>query len=177
MIEFKLRNFKVRLVEEADASFIVALRTDSLLSKHLHATSTDIELQKEWIKAYKKREEDKKEYYFISETYNNERLGLNRLYNFANDTFELGSWIFKKGIDESIPILADIKVRDFAYDELGFAKCRFEVRKENKVVVRYHQLYKPTLVEEDEANFYFELTNDTYKSNKDKILKIFGYGS
>jgi len=46
-----LRNFTtnkyglhVRLVNEDDAEFIVKLRTNPLLSKHLHQTSQDVEL-------------------------------------------------------------------------------------------------------------------------------------
>jgi len=176
MAELLLTDFKIQLVDETDADFIVELRSNQSLAKHLHQTSADVATQKEWIKKYKEREALGKEFYFISVRYNGERLGLNRIYNIQSDKFDIGSWIFKKGIEESIPILSDIAVRDFAFNKLGLRRCFFDVRKENKSVIRYHHLYKPKLIEEDEMNFYFELDYDTYHRNKQKILKIIGYG-
>ena len=176
MVELRLKAFKMRLVEEADAEFIVALRTDEGLARHLHQTSADVAAQRKWIRSYKKRERNKQEFYFIAESYNGEKLGLNRLYNFRNDTYELGSWIFKKGLPESVPVLADLAVRDFAFDQLGFTTCAFDVRKENKSVVRYHQMFRPSLVREDDLNFYFELPVETYRKHKQKLIKILEHG-
>lgn len=176
MCEIRLRNFKMRMVEEEDAEFIVALRTNENLAKHLHNTSPDIETQKAWIRAYKEREREQEEFYFIAEAYNGERLGLNRLYNFEGDTFELGSWIFKRGLPESTPIIADIATRDFAFEQLRFNKCKFNVRKANTSVIRYHQLFKPRLVKEDDLNNYYELDFDTYSFYKQKLLKLIKYG-
>lgn len=176
MCEIRLKNFNMRTVEEDDADFIVALRTNENLAKHLHSTPPDIEAQKAWIRAYKEREREKKEFYFIAETYNGEKLGLNRLYNFDQDAFEIGSWIFKRGLPESTPIIADIATRDFAFEQLQFNKCKFNVRKENKSVVRYHQLFKPKLIGDDELNYYYELDFDTYSFYRQKILKLINHG-
>ena len=55
----------VRLVNEDDAELIIKLRTDPVLGKYIHATSPDIEQQRAWIRAYKKRESEGLEYYFI----------------------------------------------------------------------------------------------------------------
>lgn len=176
MIELKLREFRLRLVNENDALFIVELRTNKDLSKYLNPIDHDIELQKKWIRDYKEREEQKKEFYFIAETYSGEGLGLIRLYNFKQDSFESGSWIFKKNDNEWIPIKADLAVRDFAYEQLGLKKCEFEVRKDNKNVVRYHKLFNPKLKYEDELNFYYELDFETYKENKVKIFKMISHG-
>lgn len=176
MAELKLKEFRMRLVEEEDADFIVSLRTDKDLAKHLHQTSPDVAAQKNWIREYKKRELQEKEFYFVAETYDGEKLGLNRLYNFTDDAFELGSWIFRRGLNENVPILADLAVRDFAFEQLKYKICRFDVRKENKSVVHYHKLFKPQLVREDELNYYFELDYPTYITSKEKILKIINNG-
>jgi RimJ/RimL family protein N-acetyltransferase len=173
MFDIPLPGFRMRLVGPDDAAFIVALRTDEALSRHLHSTPPDVAKQKAWIEQYKERELQQQEFYFIAETYTGEKLGLTRLYNFSGDTFELGSWIFKKGQHESIPVLADIAARDFAFETLGFRKCVFNVRKENKRVVRYHQLFKPAKVGEDDLNYYFELDYSTYLKNKTRITNFF----
>ncbi|GGK78171.1 GNAT family N-acetyltransferase [Rufibacter glacialis] len=173
MMELKLENFTMRLVEEEDSEFIVQLRDN----KYLSGTSPDVEEQKAWVRSYKEREAERREYYFIAEDLKGKRLGLARIYNFKGESFELGSWVFMKGIDESIPVLVDIAVRDFAYDRLGFRVCRFTVSKENKAVLRYHRMYKPELVREDEENYYFELELSAYKNSKRKILNIIENGS
>jgi hypothetical protein len=172
MSEILLKDFKLRLVNVNDAEFIVSLRTDSSLSKHLHATSPDVSLQEDWIRQYKIRESKKEEYYFLAESYDEEKLGTTRLYNFSGSSFELGSWVFKKGLNEAIPILADLTTRDFAYETLGFQVCKFNVRKENKTVVRYHKLFTPELDDEDELNYYFKLDYQTYLDKREKIKKM-----
>ncbi|GEO03229.1 hypothetical protein AAE02nite_08930 [Adhaeribacter aerolatus] len=176
MMELHLADFKLQLVSEADAEFIVELRSNQNLAKHLHQTSSNVGTQREWIKRYKEREALGTEFYFISVKYNGEKLGLNRIYNIKPDSFELGSWIFKKGIEEVIPILSDIAVRDFAYNKLGLQKCFFDVRKNNKSVIRYHHLFEPKVIDEDDMNYYFELDYSTYNINRQKILKLIDYG-
>ncbi|WP_459189867.1 hypothetical protein ACGE0T_07285 [Parabacteroides sp. APC149_11_2_Y6] len=49
----------VRLVNESDAAFMIGLRTDTKLSRFIHQTLPDIEVQKEWIKEYKERKKRK----------------------------------------------------------------------------------------------------------------------
>ena len=56
---------QLRFVNEDDAEFIIKLRTDPKLGKFIHSTSSDIEEQKKWIRAYKKREQAGTDYYFI----------------------------------------------------------------------------------------------------------------
>lgn len=168
--------FFLRLVEEDDAGFIISLRNDEQLGKHLSFTNPDVALQKEWIRNYKKREAEKTEFYFIAISNSGEPLGLSRVYNFLEESFELGSWIFKRGLPESIPVMADIALRNFGFEQLGFAICRFEVRKANKSVVRYHKLFHPELTGEDELNYYFSLPYEKYKEVRPKFIKLFSDG-
>lgn len=166
-----------RLVDESDADFIFMLRTDPKLSRYLNKVSSNIIDQIRWITEYKNRELNGEEFYFISinpET--GERQGVSRIYNFRDDIYELGSWIYLPDTDISKSILGDIAVREIAYDYLQFNICTFEVRKENKTVIRYHMGYSPEKIGEDELNYYFRLTKFTFNNNKYKYLKIFGYG-
>jgi len=89
----------------------------------------------------------------------------------------LGSWLFKSNGNGMLSVLADIIARDYGYENLGFPYCVFEVRKENKSVIKYHKRYHPTIVREDELNIYFKLDYQTYKLERDKILKVFRYGN
>ena len=179
MIKFPIYKFGLffRTVEESDAEFIVSLRTDPKLSRHLSHTENNLQSQKDWIARYKEREKQGEEYYFIFENESGEKLGVNRLYNFSEDSFELGSWLFKSNNNGMFPVLADIIARDFGFEKLGFSYCVFEVRKENKSVIKYHLRYNPSVTGEDELNKYFKLHHSDFKKEKDKILKVLGYGN
>jgi len=165
-----------RPVEEYDATFILNLRTNPLLSKFLSETVPNIQGQKEWIRKYKNREKQNQEIYFIASDKIGGKLGLNRLYNFEKNCFEIGSWLYKPEIEMSIPILGDLACRDFGFEVLGFPFCKFEVRKKNLSVVKYHLAFNPEKIAESDLNYYFKLSQKNYKQHRDKLLKILSYG-
>lgn len=162
---------QLRLAEISDADFILSLRTDSNLNQHLSFTSNDINKQVEWLTNYKLREAKKQEYYFVAEIAGMP-YGTTRLYNFDEQSFETGSWLFSKETPTGVAIKADIIGREFGFEALKAKHCRFEVRKENKSVVRYHLGYKPNLTKEDELNFYFTLAQEDFNIHKNKLLKF-----
>ena len=65
--------------------------------------------------------------------------------------------------------------RSFAFEELNFKTCIFNVRKKNKSVLRYHIAYQAEVIDEDDLNFYFKLTKEAFTIQKNKLLKILGY--
>ncbi len=166
-----------RLVVPEDASFIYKLRMDPLLSRFVSPVAGTKDDQKQWIIEYKKREAAGEEFYIISiDPYSGTRQGVNRLYKFGTDSFELGSWLYLPQEDISKSILGDIHAREIGYDVLGFDFCTFEVRKGNKSVIRYHNGFSPELTGADERNFYFRLSRETFNHHKNKYLNICGYG-
>lgn len=158
----------VRLVTADDAPFIVKLRTDPVLSRFLHPVSPSIELQKEWIRSYKQRQEVGKDYYFIFSN-ENRPLGLERIYDISGDSFTHGSLVFEQTAPLGMSILADIITREIAFNELGLLKNFFDVRKGNINVRNYHLKYKPSFIGEDESSYYYLLE----KSNFEKYKNIF----
>lgn len=176
MFPFQQFGLNVRLVDVTDAEFITNLRINVGLSRYLSSVDNDVEKQKEWIQSYKKRESQNLEYYLLYTDKEDNRLGLNRLYNLNLDEFELGSWIFKPSTDFKSAILADIIAKDFGFNVLKLANCKFEVRKENKSVVKYHAQFKPTQTGEDLLNYYYQLNSESYFIQRNKLLKLLGYG-
>lgn len=167
-----------RYVDESDAEFILSLRLNKKLSQYLTKTENNLEKQIEWIKAYKEREKQGKEFYFITIDENGNRYGVNRLYNFDNYSFEAGSWLFSNETNSSISILADLATRDFGFClNEKFNACRFEVRKDNLSVIAYHKRFKPELINEDESKYYFSVSKNNFEEYKNKLLKIYGYGN
>jgi hypothetical protein len=168
---------KRRLVEVEDASFILSLRLDAKLGRFLSKTEEDIVRQEEWIREYKQREADHTEFYYIFENNEHQKYGVYRIYNFDITSYEAGSWLFIEKSPNGLSILADLCVRDIAFTKYSFEYCRFEVRKENKAVVRYHQKFQPKLIGEDSLNYYYMLSKDNYFSFRNQLLKIYGNGT
>ena len=80
--DFKLNSLglSVRLVNEKDVDYILSLRTNKHLTRFIHQTDDDREKQMEWIRNYKKRESEGREYYFIY-LIGDKPVGVNRIYN------------------------------------------------------------------------------------------------
>jgi RimJ/RimL family protein N-acetyltransferase len=164
---------KMRTVNLDDANFILSLRNDKSLKRFISATSQSIDDQKNWLKKYKERETQNSEYYFIVENLDGDKLGTTRLYNFHDATFELGSWVFKRN-EGTLAIIADILTKEFAFENLGFKVCTFNVRKDNKNVLRYHKNYEPKILRSDDQDVFFELSKADFNKNKNKFLRVIG---
>lgn len=161
----------VRLVDESDAEFIVMLRTDSRLSKFINSTDNDVEKQKDWIKAYKNREENGLEYYFIFEKPLGNRLGVSRIYNVAQSTFETGSWIFKKDAPFGSAFLGDIICHEIAFELFPDMINIHDIKKDNFGVNKYAEEFHPILISETEDLRRFKNTKENYTIHKDLYLK------
>ena len=168
-------NVKVRFVEEYDAQKILELRTNEKLNKFLHYTSDDLEQQIEYIRNYKKKESKGVEYYLAFTDLDNKTLGFYRLYNinYAMSSFTIGSWIFDPERTDNTAIFADILSKKFGFVDLGLMTCFFEVNRQNKKVMKYHQLFFPTFLhEDDEENHYFSLSKSEFIKNANNILNL-----
>lgn len=162
---------EVRLVQESDAPFIISLRTDERLSRYLNPTDNDEEKQKVWIRNYKLREAEGKEFYFIFSK-SGKPFGLNRIYNVEDQTCTTGSWICKIGTPVEVAIPTVIITRDIMFDILGFKKDYFEVRKDNIKVLRFHQILESVKIGETEVDILFKVTPESHSKGKNKILKL-----
>jgi hypothetical protein len=176
-INKKALNFglKIRFVEESDAEKILQLRSNEKLTKHIHATDSDLNKQIDYIRSYKKREKVGVEYYLAFSSLDNRVLGFYRLYkiDIENKSFTIGSWIFDPVVTDLTPIFADVLSKEFGFNELGLETCYFDVRRKNKKVMKYHQLFSPVFLYEDneENNFYY-LSKIEYNNNVTEILKL-----
>ena len=161
----------VRLVREEDAEFIVNLRTDEKLARYLHATDGSVDKQVEWIKQYKIREAAGEDYYFIYDK-DGQTIGVNRIYDIKYDQEQVtaGSWICKA--DGMLSIYTIMILRDIIFDLMGAKYDYFDVRKGNKKVQRLHEMCGANKVSSDELNYYYCLTKEAYKQNKEQILKL-----
>ncbi|SFH28208.1 GNAT family N-acetyltransferase [Pedobacter insulae] len=162
----------LRLVEADDAAFILRLRNDETLGRHLSKTSASLEDQINWIQKYKERESRGEEYYFVAVGPENERWGTTRLSELNGSCFELGSWLFAKEAPNGAAIKADIIAKEVGFELLNFKCCTFNVRKENKKVLRYHLHYSPEKIAEDELNVFFQLSEANFLKARERFIKM-----
>ena len=60
-------NLTLRLIKPNDAAFVYGLRTNPLYNQNLSAVRGTVDDQRRWIEAYKDREAERSEFYYVIE--------------------------------------------------------------------------------------------------------------
>lgn len=173
----KARTIHFQLVDKKDAEFIHNLRKDETYNSHLSKTVGDVEQQREWIKSYKLREAEKQElYYIIFRNDNNKRIGTVRLYDYMSEkkSFCWGSWILNNDKTTSSAIESALLVYKVAFQELGFERCHFDVRKDNEKVIKFHQKLGAKIIKTTELDYYFNYEKQDYLACVHYFAKYLG---
>jgi len=166
------KNINLCTVTVKDTDFIFTMRQNQKKTKYLSKVTGSIESQKVWIENYKEREREKKEFYFVIESKDNEKFGLVRMYDFINDSFCWGSWLIKDGAPKTTAIESSLRIYEFGFYSLGFEKLHFDVRKGNEKVIAFHERFGAKIVDEDQMNFYFYFDKQTYEITKQKYKRF-----
>lgn len=132
---------RLRPVCVADAAFIVQLRNQPFAKGTIHATSTSVEKQRQWIESWQTREND---YYWIIEDAKDsyKPIGTIGFYDLDMALKEgmPGRWVMMP--QASVNILAPfILLYKFAFEVLGINRVIMDVVATNKKVRRFHKLY------------------------------------
>ena len=107
----------VRLVNEGDVDYILSLRTNKFLTRFIHQTDDDRDAQIEWIRRYKQREAEGREYYFIY-LLNGNPIGVNRIYNIFEYYGTIGSWICNPGNEAELSLKTYILMFDMMFEHI-----------------------------------------------------------
>ncbi len=166
------KNTQLKPVEECDADFILSLRLDNDLNKHLSVVENDLDKQIQWIKHYKIREASRLEFYFIIQSDKDNKLGAVRLYDFNKNSFCWGSWMIKRDAPNITSIESALTVYEFAFNILGFNQSHFDVRKGNNKVIEFHKRFGAKIISEDELNYYFIILKSDYEISKKRYNKF-----
>lgn len=165
------KNINLRTVEIEDADFIYTMRQNRKKTKYLSKVTGTVDSQKEWIKNYKQREDEEKEFYFIIESKNKDKFGLVRIYDLKNDSFCWGSWLIKEDTPKTTAIESALQIYEFGFYKLGFEKSHFDVRKGNDKVIAFHQRFGAKIVSEDELDYFFNFEKSDYEIIKEKYKR------
>lgn len=132
---------RLRPVCLEDAAFIVKLRNQPFAQGTIHATSTSVEKQIQWIEAWQMREND---YYWIIENVktSHEPIGTIGFYDIDERIKEgmPGRWVMMP--QASVNIMAPfILLYRFVFEVLDVNRVIMDVVATNKKVRRFHELY------------------------------------
>jgi len=165
------KNINLRTVVVDDADFVFSMRQNQKKTKYLSKVYGTVEDQKTWITHYKDREEKQEEFYFILESKNGDKLGLVRIYDFQDNSFCWGSWLIKVDSPKYTAIESALLVYEFAFYTLGFIRSHFDVRKGNDKVMAFHQRFGAKIVDENELDYFFDYTKESYEAIKPKYKR------
>jgi RimJ/RimL family protein N-acetyltransferase len=172
MIYINKYGISLRSARESDAELILSLRNDEKNKRFISKTDSSIEEQRRWLRIYEGKEKEKIEYYFIATDEFGEDFATYRIYNISKDHIEIGSWVSKPNYINSLnPIKVDILLKEYVFDQLGYDELFFDVRKENKTVLRYHRLFGPEIIKESELDIFFRLSKKAFIENRMQIFK------
>ena len=162
----------IRFVRVEDAEFILSLRCNEKKAQFLNKTEYNIEKQKEYIKNCLNKDN---EWYMIIENKKNKPIGTYRIYDLRKDSFCIGSWLMVDGCSSLEMIEGEFLVKKYAFNKTGFKKFHFDVRKNNKKVIRYHKMMGAKQVGETEQDYLFECTEKDYLEKISKFLPKSNY--
>ncbi len=161
----------LREVTIKDAEFILKLRCDDKKSRFIHKTEYNIAKQVEYLNNYLKKDN---EWYFIIENKEHTPIGTTRIYDVEGDKYTGGSWLMIDKATAQETLEGDLLMKSYSFDVLGFSKDCFDVRKENRKVVRFHQICGSKIVGENDIDYFFEYTKEDFEKNRDRLYEMLG---
>lgn len=157
------KTVNLRLVSIDDAEFILSLRKNPLLNQYLSSTEITVEEQKNWLCAYKDREEQLQEIYFIVENKAHQPVGTVRVYKINSETKECTWGSFILGVnrpENSSAEVISLSV-DFIFEKLKLDKIKLDVRRENRKAIHVYEKCGFKRVGEDDLDYYYEMKRES----------------
>lgn len=155
-----------------DAEFIVSIRTDQKKSRFINATPPDLSHQVRWLEAYSA---GTGQAYFIIESEGG-AIGTVRIYDGKDYSFCWGSWIIKDSSPLHAAVESALMIYVFAIEHLGFCRSHFDVRKENKSVLRFHERFGAKRVCESVRDVHYEIEEPEIRRSCKKFAKYLPNG-
>jgi RimJ/RimL family protein N-acetyltransferase len=128
--------FRLRPIGDADAKFVISLRSNPQLNRYLHPSSNRVEDQLDWFAEYYRRPGD---YYFVLERKdNNASEGVVSVYNIDTEyrTGEWGRWIIKPGSIGAVE--SALLIYRVAFERLHLHVLYCRTMADNAKVVSFH---------------------------------------
>lgn len=159
-------NLILRLIRPEDADYVHALRTDPAYNRHLSEVRGTTEDQYRWIEAYKAREADLRELYYVIERKDGTRCGLVRLYDIDADSFTWGSWILDHNKTRKAALESAVLSFGVGFDQLGPPIANVDVRIGNERALAFYQRLRMTELQRDDQDIYFIYPRSQFEADR-----------
>lgn len=166
----------LRLITPDDAAYVYGLRTNPDYNAHLSSVTGTAEDQRQWIEAYKAREQAGSECYYIIERLDDgEPCGVVRLYDITGDSFTWGSWILAHNKPAKAALESAYLIYCIAFDVLGLQRAVFDVRLDNVKAMAFHLRFSATQTHSDAINAYFTFNRLQFEEARAQLIKQFNF--
>jgi len=157
----KGKRIQLRSSTPEDAEFILALRLNPDLNKHLNPTSPDVQAQRNWLGMVYDKPGD---YNFTIETTEGEKVGVVAIYQIDEEakTFNWGRWIIHPDAPVYTALESTILVYHIAFNILGLEMALSDVRLENKNVVKFHLSYGAHIYKENDLDMFYDYKKEQF---------------
>jgi RimJ/RimL family protein N-acetyltransferase len=143
----------LRNATEADAAFIVGIRTHPAKRRFISPTSSEVSEQVAWLRRYANASDQA---YFVAEDLAGHPSGTVRIYDAIDDSFCFGSWLTREGAPLHHAVEALLIIYRYAMDVLGFNRSYFAVRHDNRSVWRFMERFGGIRTRSEGEDYWYE---------------------
>jgi RimJ/RimL family protein N-acetyltransferase len=155
-----------------DAGYIHGLRTDPTYNVYLSTVTGTTDDQRRWIDAYRQREAEGREAYYVIERRRDEsRCGVVRLYGITADRFTWGSWILDANKPPKAALESAVLVYDIGFGHLGLTLANIDVRKGNARSLALYRRFGVTEAGEDEEKILFTYSRERFLVDRPRHMQ------
>ena len=165
-------NLNLRLIELDDAAYVHGLRTNPAYNAHLSAVQGTVEDQSRWIEAYKPREAERRELYYVIERKDGVRCGLVRLYDITADSFSWGSWILDHNKTRKAALESAVLSFSVGFEGLNLNSAFVTVDHDNEKALSFYRRMNMSELRRDENEIFFIYQREQFAADRPVCVDI-----
>jgi len=165
-------NLTLRLIEPNDAALFLACAPNPLYNQNLSAVRGTVDDQRRWIEAYKDREAERSEFYYVIERKDGTPCGVVRLYDIDANSFTWGSWILDANKPPKAALESAVLIYQIAFDLLDLESARFDVRGENGTTLKFHRRFGATETHQTQTDVFFTYPHSQYQADRESYMMV-----
>jgi RimJ/RimL family protein N-acetyltransferase len=165
-------NLDLRLIEVSDAEYLYDLRTNPGYKRYLSAIRGSIEDQRSWLEAYKARERERLELYYVMERKDGIRCGVVRLYDIDRESFTWGSWILDHNKPPKAAVVSAMLSFGVGFECLGLHRAHVDVRVDNARAISFYRRLGMVEVDRTEQDLFFTYPRTAYEQDLEAFRSV-----
>lgn len=165
-------NLVLRLIHPDDADYVYGLRINPTYNRHLSEVRGTADDQRHWIEAYKSREAQTLELYYIIERRDGTPCGTVRLYDIKAESFTWGSWILDHNKPPKAALESAILSFGVGFEELGLERAIVDVRIANTHAEAFYCRLGMTEMHRTEQDIFFTYPRARFDADHAGYLAI-----